>query len=42
VGESIKKETIDLLILIYRVNRKQDKGAVLQEAKERKTVKKTP
>jgi GTPase Era involved in 16S rRNA processing len=35
VGESLKKETIDLLILIYRVNTIQDKGAVLQEAKER-------
>jgi luciferase family oxidoreductase group 1 len=35
VGESLKKETIDLLILIYRVNTRQDKGAVLQEAKER-------
>jgi hypothetical protein len=35
VGESLKKETIDLLILIYRVNTRQDKGAVLEEAKER-------
>lgn len=35
VGESLKKETIDLLILIYRVNTRQDKGVVLQEAKER-------
>ena len=35
VGESLKKETIDLLILIYRVNTKQDKSAVLLEAKER-------
>ena len=34
VGESLKKETIDLLILIYRVNTRQDKGAVLEEAKE--------
>jgi hypothetical protein len=33
VGESLKKETIDLLILIYGVNTSQDKGAVLQEAK---------
>lgn len=35
VGESPKKETIDLLILIYRVNTWQDKGAALEEAKER-------
>ena len=35
VGESLKKETIDLLILIYRVNTMHDKSAVLQEAKER-------
>jgi len=35
VGESLKKETIDLLILIYRVNTRQDKSTVLQEAKER-------
>jgi hypothetical protein len=35
VGESLKKETIDLLILIYRVNTRQDKSAVLLEAKER-------
>ena len=35
VGESLKKETIDLLILIYRVNTRQDKGVVLEEAKER-------
>ena len=33
VGESLKKETIDLLILIYRVNTRQDKGAVLEEVK---------
>ena len=35
VGESLKKETIDLLILIYRVNTRQDKRVVLEEAKER-------
>ncbi|MBS7786569.1 four helix bundle protein [Flavobacterium sp. CYK-55] len=35
VGESLKKETIDLLILIYRVNSRHDKGKVLEEAKER-------
>jgi len=35
VGESLKKETIDLLILIYRVNTRQDKAVVLEEAKER-------
>jgi hypothetical protein len=35
VGESIKKETIALLTLIYRANLKQDKNEVLQEARER-------
>lgn len=33
VGESLKKETIDLLILIYRVNTRKDKATVLEEAK---------
>ena len=33
VGESIKKETIELLTLIYRANIKRDKNEVLQEAK---------
>ena len=35
VGESLKKETIELLTLIYRANIKRDKQAVLQEAGER-------
>jgi len=35
VGESLKKETIELLTLIYRANAKRDKNDVLQEARER-------
>lgn len=35
VGESLKKETIELLTLIYRANVKRDKQEVLQEARER-------
>jgi hypothetical protein len=35
VGESLKKETIELLTLIYRANVKHDKQEVLQEARER-------
>ena len=35
VGESIKKETIELITLIYRANVKRDKNEVLQEARER-------
>ena len=35
VGESLKKETIELLTLIYRANARKDKEAVLQEARER-------
>jgi hypothetical protein len=35
VGESLKKETIELLTLIYRANSRKDKGDVLQEARER-------
>ncbi|MGK0316870.1 MAG: hypothetical protein ACI86M_003108 [Saprospiraceae bacterium] len=35
VGESLKKETIELLTLIYRANSRQNKGDVLQEARER-------
>ena len=35
VGEIIKKETIELLILIYRANVKRDKQEVLQEATNR-------
>ena len=40
VGESFKKETIELLTLIYRANVKRDKQDVLQEARERQAVKK--
>ena len=35
IGESLKKETIDLLTLIYRANIKKDKQEVIQEARER-------
>ena len=35
VGESLKKETTELLTLIYRANSRKDKGDVLQEARER-------
>ena len=35
VGESLKKETIELLTQIYRANVKRDKQDVLQEARER-------
>ena len=35
VGESLKKETIELLTLIFRANSKPDKQVVLQEARER-------
>ncbi len=35
VGESLKKETIELLTLIYRANSRKDKKEVLQEARER-------
>ena len=34
VGESLKKETIDLLTLIFRANSRTDKKAVSQEARE--------
>jgi hypothetical protein len=34
VGESLKKETIELLVLIYRANSKKEKLEVLQEARE--------
>ncbi len=34
VGESLKKETIELLVLIYRANSKKEKVEVLQEARE--------
>ena len=34
VGENLKKETIDLLKLIFRANTRTDKISVLQEARE--------
>jgi hypothetical protein len=34
VGESIKKETMELLTLIYRANSQKDKYATLQTARE--------
>jgi len=35
VGESLKKETMELMMLIFRANTRKDKYAVLQEARER-------
>ena len=35
VGESLKKETLELITLIYRANSRKDKFQVLQEARER-------
>ena len=34
VGETLKKQTLDLLVLVYRANTRKDKIAVLQEARE--------
>ena len=34
VGESLKKETIELLTLIYRANSRKDKQEVLKKARE--------
>lgn len=34
VGESLKKETIELLTLIYRANSKYQKAEILQTARE--------
>jgi hypothetical protein len=34
VGESLKKETIEMLVLIYKANAQYDKKEVLQDAKE--------
>ena len=34
VGESLKKETIELIILIYRANSRRDKQETLQTARE--------
>lgn len=38
VGESLKKEALGLITLIYRANSKKDKFDVLQEARERTEV----
>jgi len=35
IGESLKKETLELIILIYRANSRKDRFQVLQEARER-------
>lgn len=35
VGESLKKETLDLITLIYRANSKTDKKETLQSAREK-------
>ena len=35
VGESLKRETIELLTLIFQANSKTDKHATLQDARER-------
>jgi uncharacterized protein YigA (DUF484 family) len=35
VGESLKKETLELIMLIYRANSKQDKLETLQSAREK-------
>jgi hypothetical protein len=34
VGDSLKKETIELITLIYRANSRKDKHATLQTARE--------
>lgn len=34
VGESLKKETLELITLIYRANSKTDKREILQSARE--------
>jgi hypothetical protein len=34
VGETLKKQTLDLLVLVYRANSRKDKLGVLQEARE--------
>ncbi len=35
IGETLKKESIELLMLIFRANSRQEKAIVLKEAKER-------
>ncbi len=34
IGESLKKETIELITLIYRANSRRDKNEILQTARE--------
>ena len=34
VGESLKKETVELITLIYRANSRADRVSVIQEARE--------
>mgnify|MGYP001054767031 CR=1 FL=1 len=38
IGENLKNETTDLIILIYRANSKENKGATIAEARERVEV----
>ena len=35
IGESLKKETLDLVILIYRINGREEKGPVLSRSREK-------
>ena len=35
VGDTLKRETMELMTLIYRANARRDKAEVLQEARER-------
>ena len=35
IGESLKKETLELITLIYRANSKKDKFQIIQEAREK-------
>lgn len=38
VGESIKNETLDLIMLIYRANSKRNRKELIQEAREKVEV----
>ncbi len=35
IGESLKKETLDLVLLIYKTNSRKDKRLLLEEAREK-------
>lgn len=35
VGDNLKKETVELITLIYRANSSRDKGEIIQRARER-------